>query len=69
MEFFGDGRETRVSEPSDLLTLGQSTVSRLSATLESFRHAGRNERIGLYRLGPGVVTLAGQPVTGEFIAV
>ncbi|QMU76504.1 IclR family transcriptional regulator [Streptacidiphilus sp. PB12-B1b] len=51
--------ERRIAELVELSGLGQSTVSRLVATLESLGYLFRDPRSGLHRIGPRVVTLAG----------
>jgi DNA-binding IclR family transcriptional regulator len=57
---FTAGRPTlRVSDVARLAGMGQSTASRLLATLESLGYVERDEMSGLYRLGPVLVTLAG----------
>lgn len=49
----------RVSDISAFANLGQSTTSRLLATLESLDFVERDPRTGLYGLGPALVTLGG----------
>jgi DNA-binding IclR family transcriptional regulator len=56
---FRDGRALRVSDVAKSAGLGQSTASRLLATLESIEYVERDPHSGLYRLGPALVTLAG----------
>lgn len=51
--------ELRVSELARQSGLGQSTVSRLLATLETLGYVERDDRSGLYSLGHDIVTLAG----------
>ncbi|WP_205856046.1 helix-turn-helix domain-containing protein, partial [Phytoactinopolyspora endophytica] len=51
--------ERRVSELVELTELGQSTVSRLVGALETLGFLARDDRSGLYRLGPEIVSLAG----------
>lgn len=51
--------ELGVSELSRRLGLHKSTVSRILATLERERLVGRNPETGKYRLGLGLVSLAG----------
>lgn len=50
--------ERRVSELVALTGLGQSTVSRLLGALEALGFLSNDDRSGLYRLGPRVVSLA-----------
>lgn len=57
--FTHDTPELRASELARSSGLGQSTVSRLLATLEASGYVARDERSGLYRLGHRVVTMAG----------
>lgn len=57
--FTHDRPELRASELARSSGLGQSTVSRLLATLEAAGYVARDERSGLYRLGHRVVTMAG----------
>jgi DNA-binding IclR family transcriptional regulator len=60
LEAFTSGHpEARVTDLATLTGMGQSTVSRLLATLERLGYVERDERSGLYRLGHGVITLAG----------
>lgn len=55
-----DGQpELRVGELARLSGLGQSTVSRLLATLESLGYVERDDRSGLYRLGRELISLGG----------
>lgn len=49
----------RVSDVARHTGLGQSTTSRLLATLESLDYVERDEQSGLYRLGPALITLGG----------
>jgi DNA-binding IclR family transcriptional regulator len=51
--------ERRIAELVEGTGLGQSTVSRLVAALESLGYLAKDERTSLYRVGPQVVTLAG----------
>lgn len=57
--FTDEQPERRIAELVELTGLGQSTVSRLVGALESLGYLARDERSGLHRLGPRVVTLAG----------
>ncbi|MGI8335657.1 IclR family transcriptional regulator [Actinomadura scrupuli] len=57
--FTDEQPERRVSELAQLSGLGQSTVSRLVGTLEALGYVDRDERSGLYRIGPRIVELAG----------
>lgn len=50
--------ELRVSELVEITGLGQSTVSRLLATLEAAGFVSRDSRSGLYRIGDRLVGLA-----------
>lgn len=57
---FLEGRaELRVSDVAKHSGLGQSTASRLLATLEQIEYVERDPVSGLYRLGPALITLAG----------
>ncbi len=56
---FHDGRPLRVADVSSRAGLGQSTTSRMLATLESLEYVERDAESGLYRLGTGLITLAG----------
>ncbi|WP_116952776.1 IclR family transcriptional regulator [Jiangella endophytica] len=56
---FLDGRALRVSDVAKHAGLGQSTASRLLATLESLQFVERDAVSTLYRLGPALLTLAG----------
>ena len=57
---FTHGRpELRAAEIARQSGLGQSTVSRLLATLESLGYVQRDKDSGLYRLGHDLLTLAG----------
>lgn len=49
----------RVTDLAKALGMGQSTVSRLLATLETAGCVRRDERTGLYELGDQVITLGG----------
>ncbi len=59
---FGEGRELRVSDVAKHAGLGQSSASRFLATLESLEFIERDPVSSLYRLGPGLVSLAGVAV-------
>ncbi|MEV6108013.1 IclR family transcriptional regulator [Streptomyces sp. NPDC051940] len=60
LSYFTDEQpERRIAELVELTGLGQSTVSRLVATLEALGYLARDERSGLHRIGPKVVALAG----------
>jgi DNA-binding IclR family transcriptional regulator len=57
---FATGLERlRVSDVSALAGIGQSTASRLLATLEQLEYVERDPLTGLYGLGPAVITLGG----------
>ncbi len=56
---FIDGRELRVADVVKHARLGQSSASRLLATLESLEYVERDPVSSLYRLGPALVTLGG----------
>lgn len=56
---FLDGRALRVSDVAERSALGQSTASRMLATLESIDYIERDPVSNLYRLGPALITLAG----------
>lgn len=62
---FLDGRDLRVSDVARHAGLGQSTASRLLATLESIEFVERDPISGLYRLGPALVTLAGVAINSH----
>ncbi len=49
----------RVADVASLAGIGQSTASRLLATLEQLQYVERDPLSGLYGLGPAVVTLGG----------
>lgn len=60
LSYFTDEQpERRIAELVELTGLGQSTVSRLVAALESLGYLVRDERSGLHCIGPKVVALAG----------
>lgn len=59
---FLEGRALRVSDVAAHAGIGQSTASRLLATLESLNYVERDPVSGLYRLGPTLITLAGVAV-------
>jgi DNA-binding IclR family transcriptional regulator len=59
---FVDGHLLRVSDFAKHAGLGQSTASRLLATLESLEYVERDPVSNLYRLGPALITLAGTAV-------
>ncbi|ASR36338.1 IclR family transcriptional regulator [Prauserella marina] len=60
---FLDGRgDLRVSDVAQRAGVGQSTASRLLATLEQLEYVERDEVSSLYRLGPAVISLAGAAV-------
>jgi DNA-binding IclR family transcriptional regulator len=59
---FVDGHLLRVSDVAKHAGLGQSTASRLLATLESLEYVERDPVSSLYRLGPALITLAGTAV-------
>ncbi|MCG5219156.1 IclR family transcriptional regulator [Streptosporangium sp. KLBMP 9127] len=56
---FLHGGPLRVSDVARQAGLGQSTTSRLLATLESLDYVEREPTSTLYRLGPALITLAG----------
>jgi DNA-binding IclR family transcriptional regulator len=58
---FLPGGSLRVAEVAKRAALGQSTASRLLATLESVDFVERDDG-GLYRLGPTLITLAGAAI-------
>ncbi|GAB3212716.1 IclR family transcriptional regulator [Marinactinospora thermotolerans] len=63
---FLEGRtELRVSDIARLTGIGQSTVSRLLATLESARLIAKDEDSGFFRLGLGHVPLAAAVLNGH----
>lgn len=55
--FSGEHSELRISELCADTGLGQSTVSRMMATLDRLGYVVQNPRTGLYRLGPTMVVL------------
>ena len=59
---FLDGRALRVSDVGQRAGIGQSTASRMLATLESIDYVERDPVSSLYRLGPALITLAGVAV-------
>ncbi len=61
---FAAGAPMRVADVARAAGLGQSTASRLLATLESRGFVERDE-IGLYHLGPVLITLAGAAVNSH----
>ncbi|MFR9725552.1 IclR family transcriptional regulator [Streptomyces sp. MS19] len=56
---FHDGRPLRGADVASRAGLGQSTTSRMLATLEALEYVERDAESGLYRLGTGLITLAG----------
>ena len=58
---FLPGGSLRVADVARRAGLGQSTASRMLATLESVHFVEHDEH-GLYRLGPALITLAGAAV-------
>ncbi len=60
--FLDGGADLRVSDVAQRAGLGQSTASRLLATLERLEYVERDPATSLYRLGPAVVGLAGAAV-------
>lgn len=60
--FVDVGSELRVSDVAGYVGLGQSTASRLLATLEALDYVERDPVTNLYHLGPAVITLAGVAV-------
>ncbi|MHA6632018.1 IclR family transcriptional regulator [Pseudonocardia sichuanensis] len=60
--FLDAGADLRVSDVAQRAGLGQSTTSRLLATLEQLEYVERDPATALYRLGPAVVGLAGAAV-------
>jgi len=56
---FVGGRELRVADVVKHAGLGQSSASRLLATLETVGYVERDPVSSLYRLGPALVTLGG----------
>lgn len=60
LQAFTDARpQLRVTELAQLTDLGQSTVSRLLATLEAIGYVIRDPESGRYRVGNEVIRLAG----------
>ncbi|MBQ1115591.1 IclR family transcriptional regulator [Streptomyces anulatus] len=55
---FHDGQLLRVADVAARSGLGQSTTSRMLATLEALEFVEREDS-GLYRLGTGLITIAG----------
>lgn len=60
--FLAGSTTLRVADVARRAGLGQSTASRLLATLESVEFVARDPVSGLYRLGPALITLAGVAV-------
>jgi DNA-binding IclR family transcriptional regulator len=60
--FSDGGGDLRVSDVAQRAGLGQSTASRLLATLEQLEYVERDPATSLYRLGPAVIALAGVAV-------
>lgn len=58
LDAFLTSEPLRVSDVVKHTGLGQSTASRLLATLESIGYVERDQHSGLYRLGPDLITLA-----------
>lgn len=56
---FVEGRQLRVADVVKHAGLGQSSASRLLATLESLQYVERDPVSSLYGLGPALVTLGG----------
>src|SRR5690625_5905220 len=56
---FVGGRQLRVADVVKHAGLGQSSASRLLATLESLEYVERDPVSSLYGLGPALVTLGG----------
>lgn len=54
---FADGHALRVGDVAKHVSLGQSTTSRLLATLESLEFVERDPVSLLYRLGPALISL------------
>ncbi|WP_029150262.1 IclR family transcriptional regulator [Microbacterium indicum] len=62
LEAFRDGQAHRVGEVAKATGIGQSTASRLLATLETAGFIERDPETGLYALGTELLTLAGVAV-------
>lgn len=65
LECFQDGRARRVGELAEDTGIGQSTVSRLLATLESAGIVERDPSSSLYFLGSELLTLAGVAINRQ----
>jgi DNA-binding IclR family transcriptional regulator len=63
--FTEETRELRVSELCILTGLNQSTVSRMMSALDRVGFVIQDERTGLYRLGPGAVSLGTIALNGS----
>jgi DNA-binding IclR family transcriptional regulator len=63
--FTEESRELRVSELCALTGLNQSTVSRMMSALDRVGFVVQDERTGLYRLGPGAVSLGTIALNGS----
>lgn len=61
---FTTGGPMRVADVARAADLGQSTASRMLATLETVGFVER-DRLGLYHLGPALITLAGAAVNAN----
>jgi len=61
---FSSGVPLRVADVARAADLGQSTTSRMLATLETTGFVERDE-LGLYHLGPTLITLAGAAVNAH----
>jgi len=61
---FSSGTPLRVADVARAVDLGQSTTSRMLATLETTGFVERDE-LGLYHLGPTLITLAGAAVNAH----
>lgn len=59
LQCFSDGESLRVGDVAKLVGIGQSTASRLLATLEEAGLVERDPVSSLYSLGTGLLTLAG----------
>jgi DNA-binding IclR family transcriptional regulator len=62
---FKDGRALRVGDVATRVGIGQSTASRLLATLELVDFVQRDPVSNLYRLGPALISLAGVAVNQD----
>lgn len=65
--FSGEHSELRTSELCAATGLGQSTVSRMMATLDRLGYVVQSPRTGLYRLGPTTVVLGSVALNSSLV--